>query len=159
RDLLGGEADRTLAQLMDDMILSARIYQPFVGVNTGLSVYAANLERETLMKRTFLALYRAAGGPKVFFKFGANHMMRGLSQTQVPALASFVDDVAIAEGKRAFNLLILCGPGTKAGDLMGNEGNCEIDLAKDLPDLVPQVDATRLTLFDLAPWKDKPRRW
>src|SRR5262249_26854756 len=93
RDLLGADADRPLAQLMDDMILSVRIYQPFVGIDTGLSVYAANLERENLMKRTFLERYRAAGGPKVFFKLGANHMMRGLSQTHVPSLASFVDDL------------------------------------------------------------------
>jgi hypothetical protein len=159
RGLLGGEADRPLAQLMDDMILSARIYQPFVGVNTGLSVYAANLERENLMKRTFLARYRAAGGPKVFFKFGASHMMRGLSSTQVPALANFVADFATAEGKSAFNLLILCGPGTKAGDIMGNDAACSIDLAKEVPDLGPQLDAEKATLFDLAPWKDKPRRW
>jgi hypothetical protein len=159
RGLLGGEADKPLAQLMDDMILSARIYQPFVGVNTGLSVYAANLERETLMKRLFLARYRAAGGPKVFFKFGASHMMRGLSSTHVPTLTSFVSELAIAEGKSAFNFLILCGPGTQAGDIMGNVAPCSVDLAKDLPDLGPQLDAKKMTLFDLGPWKDRPRRW
>ncbi len=159
RGALGAEQDRPLAQLVDDMILSARIYQPFVGVTTGLSVYAANLERETLMKRTLLDLYRAAGGPKVFFKFGANHMMRGLSSTHVPSLGNFAADLAASEGKSAFHLLILCGPGTKAGDLMGNATACSLDLAKDFPDLVAQVDTKQMTLFDLAPWKDKPRRW
>jgi hypothetical protein len=159
RGLLGAESDRPLAQLVDDMILSARIYQPFVGVTTGLSVYAANLERETLMKRTFLDLYRAAGGPKVFFKFGGSHMMRGLSYTHVPSLTGFVSELALSEGKSAFNLLILCGPGTKAGDLMGNEAACSMDLAKDWPDLVSQVDARQMTLFDTKPWKDRPGRW
>ena len=159
RDLLSAEADRPLAQLLDDMILSARIYQPFVGVDGGLSVYGANLERENFMKRTFLARYRAAGGPKVFFKFGANHMMRGLSSTHVPSLGQFVSDVALTEGKAAFHLLILCGPGTKAGDLMGNAAACDIDLAKAVPELSAHLDAKLPTLFDLGPWKDKPRRW
>lgn len=159
RGLLDEAADRGLAELADDLILSSRIYQPFVGVTTGLSVYGANLERENLMKRLFLARYRAAGAPKVFFKFGGNHMMRGLSSTHVPSLANFVMDLAQAEGRQAFNLLILCGPGTKAGDLMGNAADCSIDLAKELPELGAHLDAKQPTLFDLAPWKDKPRRW
>ena len=159
RALLGDDKDRALAQMVDDMILSARIYQPFVGVDGGLSVYAANLERENLMKRLFHARYQAAGKPKVFFKFGAYHMMRGLSGTHVPSLGNFVADVAQAEGKSTFHLLILCGPGTKAGDLMGNPVPCSLDVAKDFPDLVRHVDAKVPTLFDLGPWKDKPRRW
>lgn len=159
RDLLTAEVDRALAQLLDDMILSARIYQPFVGVEGGLSVYAANLERENFMKRTFLTRYRTAGAPKVFFKFGANHMMRGLSATHVPSLGQFASDLASAEGKATFHLLILCGPGTKAGDLMGNLADCGIDLAKSLPELSAHLDAKQPTLFDFGPWKDKPRRW
>ncbi len=159
RDALGAAQDRALGQLVGDMILSARIYQPFVGVTTGLSVYAANLERETLMKRTFHDLYRAAGKPKVVFKFGGSHMMRGLSSTRVPSLASFAFELAVSEGKNAFNILILCGPGTRAGDLMGNEAACSMDLGKDWPDLVGQVDTKQMTLFDLKPWKDRPGRW
>lgn len=159
RGFLGADADRALAQLVDDMILSARIYQPFVGVTTGLSVYAANLERETLMKRTFLKRYRAASGPKVAFKFGSNHMMGGLSATHVPSLANFVSEFALSEGKAAFKLLILCGPGTQAGDLMGNAASCELDIPKDWPDLATHVDAKQMTLFDLKTWKDRPSRW
>lgn len=159
RGLLGAEQDRELAQLVDDMILSARIYQPFTGVTTGLSVYAANLERETLMKRTFLNRYRTAGGPKVAFKFGANHMMSGLSATHVPSLANFVSEFALSEGKAAFKMLVLCGPGTQAGDLMGNPAPCDMDLTKDWPDLAGQVDARQMTLFDLKTWKDRPSRW
>ncbi len=158
RALLSGDGDRALAKLADDMILSARIYAPFIG-KPGLSVYAANLERENFMKRRFLAHYALAGKPKVFFKFGATHMSRGLSGTHVPALGNFVADFALAEGVQAFNVLVLCGPGTQAGDFQGQAGECEINLAKDLPDLVAHVDARNLTLFDLSLWKDKPRRW
>lgn len=163
RALLGDDKDRDLARLMDDIILSARIYQPFV-TGQGLSVYAANLERENLMKRTFVARYREAERrdgkrPHVMFKFGGTHMMRGLSSTHVPTLATFVGDFALHEGVGAFNVMVLCGPGTKSGDLMGNAGPCEFDLATAFPDLVAHVDAMQPTLFDLRGWKDKPRRW
>lgn len=161
--LLGDERDRHWAQLAADLHASARIYQPFV-TGKGQSAFAANLERETLMKNTFLARLREAqaGGapmPKVLFKFGANHMYRGLSPTHVPSLGSFVADFALAHGKSAFSLLVLCGPGTRAGDFSGNEVDCEIDVTRDFPDLVAHVDAQVPTLFDLRAWKDRPRRW
>lgn len=161
--LLDDERDREWARLAADMLTSARIYQPFV-TGKGQSAYAANLERETLMKNTFLARLREAqaGGapmPKVLFKFGSNHMFRGLSPTHVPSLGNFVADFALAHGKSAFSLLVLCGPGTRAGDFSGNEADCEIDVARNFPDLVAHVDAQVPTLFDLRAWKDHPRRW
>jgi hypothetical protein len=42
---------------------------------------------------------------------------------------------------------------------MGNEAACSMDLGKDWPDLVGQVDTKQMTLFDLKPWKDRPGRW
>jgi len=163
RALLSDEKDRVPAQIVDDMILSARIYQPFV-TGKGLSAYAANLERETLMKRLFLARVQEAEArdgkaPKVLFKFGANHMMRGLSTTHVPSLGSFVADFALARRGTTFSVLLLCGPGTKAGDFQGNEGDCEFSVPTAFPDLVAHVDAKHPTLFDLRVWKDKPKRW
>ena len=158
RRLLVDQRDSALAALVDDMILSAKIYAPFIG-KTGLSVYAANLERENYMKRQFLLRYGQAGKPKVFFKFGGNHMSVGLSGTHVPALANFVSDYAMAEGVKAFNVFILCGPGSKAGDFLGNTVDCDMSVAKDFPDLVGAVDSKQPTLFDLRGWKDKPRRW
>jgi hypothetical protein len=158
RALLNGAGDEGLARMVDDMILSAKIYAPFIG-RDGLSVYAANLERENFMKRQFLSHYVQAEKPKVFFKFGAYHMSRGLSGTHVPSLANFVADYAQAEGVKAFNVLVLCGPGSKAGDFQGGENECDMTVEKDFPDLVGKVDAKQPTLFDLAPWKDEPQRW
>jgi hypothetical protein len=163
RSLLEAESDRALAELVDGMILSGRIYQPFV-TGKGLSVYAANLERENLMKRLFLARFKEAEmrdgtSPKVLFKFGANHVMRGLSTTHVPSLGNFVADFALARGAQTFSVLLLCGPGTKAGDFQGNEGDCAYSVPAAFPDLVAHVDAKQPTLFDLRVWKDKPRRW
>jgi hypothetical protein len=158
RQGLDASGDAALLDLVDGMILSRRIYAPFIG-QPGLSAYAANRTREDLMKSNFLARYADAGRPKVLFKFGSNHMVRGLSPTHVPSLGSFVADLALAEGKHAFNLLVLCGPGTQAGDFMGSIGDCELDLAKLMPEAAAALDATRPTLFDLAPWKDQPRQW
>ena len=158
KSLMNPSADGRFVRLIDDMILSARIYAPFVG-RAGLSVYAANLERENLMKRTFLSRYVAAGKPKVIFKFGGNHMMQGLSLTHVPSLGNFVSDFAASEGKRTFHLMVLCGPETKAGDFMGNPADCDYSIDKHFPELVGHVDATQPTLIDLAPWKEKPVRW
>lgn len=158
KSLMRPGADDVHLRLIDDMILSAKIYAPFVG-KPGLSVYAANLERENLMKRVFLANYESAGKPKVFFKFGGNHMMQGLSATHVPSLANFVSDLATREGLKSFNLMVLCGPGAKAGDFMGNVADCEYSVDKHFPELASHVDGLQPTVIDLAPWKDRPARW
>lgn len=158
RQGLSATEDAALLALTDDMILSRRIYAPFIG-QPGLSAYAANRTREDLMKKNFLARYAATGRPKVLFKFGSNHMVRGLSPTHVPSLGNFVADLAFAEDKEAFNLLMLCGPGTEAGDFMGNVATCELDVAKLMPEVAAALDAEHPTLFDLALWKDNPRQW
>jgi hypothetical protein len=152
----GGEAN--LAQLVDDMIVSAGIYAPFVG-REGVSVYQANLQREQLMKSTFMNRYLKNGRPKVVFKFGANHLTRGLSPVNVPSLSSFVHEFALTEGKRVFSLLILCGPGTKAGGFQGEISNCDMDVTKEIPEIASHLDPMQPTLFDLAGWKDRPKRW
>jgi hypothetical protein len=158
RAALDPAADRERLALLDDMIVSAGIYAPFMD-RAGLSVYAANRTREDFMKRRFLDYWHAAGEPKVLFKFGANHMARGLSPTRVPALGGFLSDLALAAGGRAFNLLLLCGPGSQAGNFEGGTGECEIDVESAIPELAARVDPVQPVLFDLAPWKDVPAQW
>lgn len=158
KDLLAGGGEASLAQMINDMILSAGIYAPFVGKD-GISVYQANLQREQLMKSTFMHRYQNNGRPKVVFKFGANHLTRGLSPVNVPSLSSFVHEFALTEGKKVFSLLILCGPGTKAGGFQGEVGPCEMDVTKEIPEISAHLDPKRPTLFDLAGWKDRPKRW
>lgn len=153
---VGGEAN--LAQLVADMIVSAGIYAPFVG-REGMSVYQANLQREQLMKSTFMSHYLKNGRPKVVFKFGANHLTRGLSPVNVPSLSSFVHEFALTEGKMVFSLLILCGPGTKAGGFQGEISTCDMDVTKEIPEIASHLDPMQPTLFDLAGWKGRPKRW
>ncbi len=158
RALLEQSGDGALVSLMDDMILSRRIYAPFIG-QPGWSAYQANHAREDLMKRNFLARYRAAPDAKVLFKLGSNHMVRGLSPTHVPSLGNFVADFALSQGRQAFNLLVLCGPGTEAIDFMGKAATCELDVAQKMPEVTAALDATHPTLFDLSKWKDRPKQW
>jgi len=140
------------------MIVSAGIYAPFVG-REGMSVYQANLQREQLMKTTFMKRYLQNGRPKVVFKFGANHLTRGLSPVNVPSLSSFLHEFALTENRRVFSLLILCGPGTQAGGFQGEVATCDMDVTKEIPEVASHLDPTQPTLFDLAGWKDRPKRW
>ena len=103
--------------------ISARIYKPFIsGAGPG---YPANLEREQYMKMNFVPQFEAAArrngkAPKVFFKFGGSHAMRGMSSTDVPALANFIAEWGLPRGYRMVNVLVDCvggevlNPQTKA---------------------------------------------
>lgn len=98
-----------------DLVLSNRIYAPFTG--RGGSGYEANVARETYMKRNFLEAFTAAelgaeaadqSPPRVFFKFGANHMMRGFSTTDVPSLGNFVAEWGLSRGLTTANVYVGC---------------------------------------------------
>jgi hypothetical protein len=105
----GSEAATILRELME----SREIYQKYTrGEN-----YASNLQRSVLMRRHFLEWYRAAvasgeDAPKVLFKFGGNHMIRGPSLTDSYELGTFVPEFALANGSRSFNMMLLAGKGT-----------------------------------------------
>ena len=158
-----GKGDPAIV-LTEQLIESTAIYAPFVRRDGG-SVYVGNLRRETLMKRLFQANLDAAtrrGGPapKILFKFGANHLMRGLSMTHVPSLGSHVAETALARGQSAFNLRMICGPGTKQTIFDASEYDCGKDEFDPLAAaLKPFVLATGDTLIDLRPLRDRPRLW
>ncbi|MFL5558650.1 MAG: hypothetical protein ACJ794_08490 [Gemmatimonadaceae bacterium] len=56
---------------------------------------------------------RAGIAPKVMFKFGYNHMIRGLDYVNVFDLGSMPDEVAALSGDRAFHVIVLPGPGSR----------------------------------------------
>lgn len=162
RDALNGPGDEHARELAEQLALSMRIYSPFV-LGKG-SVYAANYERESLMKHHLLGHLRAAQArnevdPRVLFKFGANHLTRGLSPTNVPSLANFVFELAIVEGTQAFSMLVLCGPGSFQADFMGNATPADAWFAERFDFLAPHLTRPGLTLFDLRPWKDEAQTW
>jgi len=162
RDALVAPEEAEGRRLASLLVQSRRIYGPFV--QGGGSVYAANLERETMMKTLLVDDMRAAESrdgapPKALFKFGANHMTRGLSSTHVPSLASFVTETAVARGERAFSVLVVCGPGSSVSDFMGKTYPTDDDFAEHYGFLAGHVANPGATLIDLGPWKDRPRTW
>lgn len=162
RDSLADPAEAEARRLAGLLAVSARIYGPFV--RGGGSVYAANLERETLMKRHFMEFLREAerrdgAAPKVLLKFGANHLTRGLSATHVPSLGNFLYETAELSGDGAFSVLAVCGPGSAVADFMGNVTAADEAFAKSHGFLAPHTSEPGFTLIDLGPWKDRPRLW
>jgi hypothetical protein len=77
--------------------------------------WESNRLRASNLRSSFLRHWRAARkeDPRVFFKFGASHLVRGRNTTGTYDLGALLPELAEFEGKRAFSLLILPGPGTQ----------------------------------------------
>jgi len=161
RALLDAEGDRPLIEIVDAMMASAEIYAPFVS-ESATSIYEANLARETLMKRNLMAaLGKLDSGedmPRIFLKFGAWHLYRGLSPTLVPALGGFVADLALIRGEETFSVVVLCGPGAQTVDLSGNAMPCNEKFEEDSGRFARHVAEEGMTVFDLSRFKKKPKR-
>jgi erythromycin esterase-like protein len=162
RNALTDPAEGPVRRLAGLLARSARIYGPFV--RGGGSVFAANLDRETLMKQLFREHAEAAAArdgtpPRVLLKFGANHLMRGLSHTHVPSLGNFLYETVGVAGDSVFSVLAVLGPGSEVVDFMGQTTLADESFAKSHGFLLPHVSEPGMTLIDLGPWKDRPRRW
>lgn len=100
------------ARLIDELDESAQIYR---GQQT--DGYASNNQRALLMKRHFMDYYRAAQKagetlPRALFRFGANHMIRGISPTNLFDLGSFASEFAASNGRTSLHVLVLVGGGS-----------------------------------------------
>ena len=117
----GPEAAR---RLLADMRLSNEIYRL-----QDSEVGRSNREREDYMKRNLMTHWNATGNakPRVVMKFGAYHMVAGLSPTSTPALGSFVNALALMEDRKVVSVLIICGPQGQQTDFQGNIISCDAD--------------------------------
>ncbi len=141
------EAGRILAELE----MSAHLYDLNRRATNGeLTGFAANNEREELLKRHFAERYRAAVVrgerlPKVMLKLGQAHLTRGQSPFGPFALGNLVSELATANGTRMVNII------TFAHNAVADS------TAPNLwtwPDMRPIADATptsATTLIDLRP--------
>ena len=87
---------------------SAQIYR-----DQNSNPYASNLARSQLMKRQFMAAYRAAPGQqRALFKLGAFHAGRGRSPTGVFDIGNLASELAEANGSHSVHILVLAGGGT-----------------------------------------------
>ncbi|AMJ66407.1 hypothetical protein AXW84_13920 [Hymenobacter sp. PAMC 26628] len=107
-------------QMVQDYVLSYRIYQSQIH-GTGGHQERLNLMRRTLLRT--LAPYQAAGAPplpKVLFKFGANHLARGLSPVtfgEFYDVGNLAQDLAEAQNQQSLHVKVVGKQGTRAGTL------------------------------------------
>jgi len=95
------------ATLLTRLVKSAEIYAYRRGPAGEAGRLASNTTREAWLKAGFVAHYRQAGAAKAFFKFGDNHMIRGLNFTGVFSLSTFVHELAIYNGSEAFGIFVI----------------------------------------------------
>jgi len=99
---------------------NARSQQLVAGLIATRNIYAnccnslaaqSNRDRALLMKQTQVAYVNAAGAyarpPKIFFKFGGEHLYRGLNPLSNLDLGNYVSEIADGLGLRCVNILVL----------------------------------------------------
>jgi len=148
--------DRTEDKILNDvslrqnMLASLQIDKDRFTPETKMT---AQNERELLMKQQFLVHLDHSsirGNPsRVLFRFGRNHLHRGYDARGISTLGNFIAELAIARGRKAFNVGAF-GAGGKAS-LLGN--TWDADERKD--ELAFALLAARAfypaTLYDLRP--------
>jgi len=79
--------------------------------------WASNARRAAFLRsnlrRHWLAEKAGGGAPRVLFKFGASHAVRGRSATEVYDIGELAPAIAELEGSRSFHLLVGAGSGTR----------------------------------------------
>ncbi len=94
--------------------------------------------------------------PKVLFKFGASHMVRGLSHTQVFDIGAQVSELAHARGEKSFHLMVLPGASAQVAQFdpsawtyrPGDVGTYE---DQGMTPLISAAHPDAFTLIDLRP--------
>lgn len=146
--------DAESALALDVIEETLAINQLFV-TNQG---WESNERRAQLNRRNFLRHWNQvkASAPRVMFKFGASHMIRGRNVTEVFDLGNLASEMAAAEGGKSFHLLVIGGPGTEHAVFNPMELRyvpAPVDLADEegLGPIVGQPFPEGFTLIDLRP--------
>jgi hypothetical protein len=164
RDLLKKQGKPEAQKLFDAFLVSREIYQK----NMTGDYYKSNRQRALLMKKNFSEPFAASSQsdgvlPKVFFKFGAYHMFRGINPLHSGEVGNLISEAAEANQFKSVHILIA---GVKGEQLhfvgIGKPAEAAaLDLAgdKDSPFLFfkPLFDAQvedSWTLYDLRSLRD-----
>jgi hypothetical protein len=116
RAALGSKHSARGRAIIDMFERTARINRLFLSGRG----YESNLMRSAYLRENFTKQFAAAdrggGGvtPRVLFKFGGSHMMRGWNYTHTLDIGTAATIIAESRGERSFNVLILGGPGSKS---------------------------------------------
>lgn len=127
----------------------------FQGRNWESNDRRARLNRGQLLRHLNEARGRGES-PRVLFKFGASHMIRGRNVTEVFDLGNLAAEMAAAEGSQSFHLLVVGGTGTEHAIFNPMELKyvpAPVDLATEegLQPIVAQALPEGFTLIDLRP--------
>lgn len=123
--------------------------------------WESNERRAQLNRRNFLRHWNEAKAnqgtpPRVMFKFGASHMIRGRNVSEVFDLGNLASEMAAAEGSQSFHLLVVGGTGTQHAVFNPMELKyvpAPVDLVEEegLQTIVAQALPEGFTLIDLRP--------
>lgn len=122
--------------------------------------WESNERRAQLNRRNFLRYWREAESrsqqapPRVLFKFGASHMVRGRNMSEVFDLGSLASELAASEGSQSFHVLVIGGAGTQHAVFNPFKLQYEpapVEMAADpaLKPILGQALAEGFTLIDL----------
>src|SRR5271165_2721541 len=108
RDLLKKQAKPDAQNLFNAILVSREIYQK----NMTGDYYNSNRQRALLMKKNFSEPFAASSQsngvlPKVFFKFGAYHMFRGINPLHSSELGNLIGEAAEANQLKSVHILIV----------------------------------------------------
>ncbi|HEV8365634.1 MAG TPA: hypothetical protein VGQ52_19125 [Gemmatimonadaceae bacterium] len=154
RAALGSKPPARGSAIIDAFERTARINRLFLSGR----VYESNLMRSGYLRENFTKHFATAsrGGvtPRVLFKFGGSHMMRGWNYTHTLDIGTAATIIAESRGERSFNVLILGGPGSKSTrmNIMSLQydalGDAEIE-DDNVAWLRPAVADSGWSLFDM----------
>ena len=124
----------------------------------------SNHERDTLMKRTFLAYQRARPNPerRVLFKFGEEHIYRGFNPYNYDGIGNFLAEDADGHGASGVHILALgiSGTQTKFAGIAKPWATSPYSLDDDdharfkfLAPFITQSFSDGYTLYDLRPFR------
>jgi hypothetical protein len=115
--LYGPHSDDETSKILAALQISSHLYDLNRRVSLGeLTGFAANAEREELMKSNFAKAYnraRASGEktPKVLIKMGSAHLGRGQSPFGPFTVGNLVSDLATVNASRSFHIAVLAHNG------------------------------------------------
>ena len=119
--------------------------------------YDSNLLRSRFLRANLLRYWKERRDPeaRLFMKFGASHMVRGINMSDTFDIGSLVPELVAERGGTSFHLLVLPGPGSQTANLDPTKfvyvpGNR--DQYGEGTELFDQaVIPATFTLFDMAP--------
>jgi hypothetical protein len=96
--------DRASGDILETLLQTLRVNRAYMEER----YFQSNDIRAQFMRASFARQWRAASPkPRVLFKFGAGHMVRGRSMTEVYDIGNLLSETATLEGGHSFHLLAI----------------------------------------------------